>query len=369
MDTDELVVVLKRAGFSPYQADAYVTLLELGATSASDLADASGVPKPRIYDVVRDLEDRGYVVTYEQDRLYARANDPTEALTGLQAQINQFESAVEEIQSRWHEPNPDEHDITLVQHFQSVFDRARSDIESAEWHIQLAVTPDQFYDLRPLLQQAHERGVYVQISLYAHRDEILPVEPTNLQGVCTEARHRELPSAFFLLTDRTRVCYAPHVHSPREYGVLIDDRVTAYVFHWFFLTCLWEVHDPIYTDRSETPPFTFVEIRECIRFVEPFLLDEATITARVEGYNSRTGRERDLSGEIIGVDYTGSSSDNGPATIGQLAGKASIILDTGEETYTVGGKGAIIEKISADRITVETIDEYSDSTKQIDLSK
>lgn len=76
MNTDDLVAVLKQAGFSPYQADAYVTLLELGATAASELADASDVPGPRIYDVLGDLEDRGYVVTYEQDRLYARARDP-----------------------------------------------------------------------------------------------------------------------------------------------------------------------------------------------------------------------------------------------------------------------------------------------------
>lgn len=363
MDTDKLVAVLERAGFSPYQADAYVTLLELGATSASDLADASGVPGPRIYDVLRDLEDKEYVVTYEQDRLYARASDPNEALTDLQTQINQFETAVEEIQTRWHEPEPDEHDIRLVRRFQTVFERARADIETAERHLQLAVTLEQFHDLRPLLKQAHERGVYVQISLYAPPDETLPIEPTDFEGICTEARHRDLPVAFFLLTDRTRLCYASHVHSPREYGVLVDDRVTAYVFHWFFLTFLWEVYDPIHVDRDDTPPFAFVEIRECIRFVEPLLADGATITAQIEGYNSRTGRERDLSGTIIGVDYTGTSSGE-PATLAQLAGQASIILDTDEESYTIGGEGALFEDISADRITIETIDEDVDRNEQ-----
>lgn len=357
MDTGELVAILKRAGFSPYQADAYVTLLELGDTAASDLADASGVPGPRIYDVVRDLEDQGYVVTYEHDRLYARASDPADALTELHAQISQFETAIEEIHTRWHEPEPADHDITLVRRFQSVVERARTDIETAERHLQLAVNPEQFRELRPLLQQAHDRGVYVQISLYVPPDETLPIEPTDLDGVCTEARRRELPRTFFLLTDRTRVCYAPHARSPREYGVLIDDRVTAYVFHWFFLTCLWEVYEPIHVDRDDTPPFEFVEIRECVRFVEPLLADGATITSRVEGYNSRTGRERDLTGTIIEVDYTGTPADDGPATLAQLAGQASIILDTDEGTYTIGGEGAIVEDISADRIIIETITE------------
>ena len=55
MDTDELHAVLEEAGLSPYQADAYVTLLALGSASASEIATASGVPQPRIYDVLRGL--------------------------------------------------------------------------------------------------------------------------------------------------------------------------------------------------------------------------------------------------------------------------------------------------------------------------
>jgi DNA-binding MarR family transcriptional regulator len=63
MDTDELHAVLEEAGLSPYQADAYETLLELGSASASEIATTSGVPQPRIYDVLRGLEDDGYVTT------------------------------------------------------------------------------------------------------------------------------------------------------------------------------------------------------------------------------------------------------------------------------------------------------------------
>lgn len=52
MDTDELYAVLEEAGLSPYQADAYAALLELGSASASEIATTSGVPQPRIYDVL-----------------------------------------------------------------------------------------------------------------------------------------------------------------------------------------------------------------------------------------------------------------------------------------------------------------------------
>ena len=49
MNDEELAGVLEGAGLSLYQAAAYVTLLELGTASATDLADVSGVPGPRIY--------------------------------------------------------------------------------------------------------------------------------------------------------------------------------------------------------------------------------------------------------------------------------------------------------------------------------
>ena len=78
MESDELRDVLEEAGLSPYQAKAYVALLELGTASARELVEASGVPDPRIYDVVRSLEDRGYVETYTQDNLRARAHSPAD---------------------------------------------------------------------------------------------------------------------------------------------------------------------------------------------------------------------------------------------------------------------------------------------------
>ena len=269
---------------------------------ASDLADASGVPGPRIYDVLRDLEDEGYVVTFEQDRLYARATDPEEALTGLR--VREW-SSTKPPSTRFNTDGRNPTRTTTKSRSSGDSGRCRGarprrHRSRRERHIQLAVTPDQFLELRPLLANAHDRGVYIQISLYIPPDEELPFEESVFEGTCTEARRRELQNAFFLLTDRTRLCSAPHVDSSREYGVLAEDRDTSYVFHWFFLTCLWEVYPSVHTDRDDAPPFVFVAIRECIRFIEPLLSDGATITASVEGYSARTGSNERFRGRFPG---------------------------------------------------------------------
>ena len=48
MNTSELRAALEEAGLSQYQAEAYNTLLQLGAASATEIADACTVPTARI---------------------------------------------------------------------------------------------------------------------------------------------------------------------------------------------------------------------------------------------------------------------------------------------------------------------------------
>ena len=55
------------------------------------------------------------------------------------------------------------------------------------------------------------------------------------------------------------------------------------------------------------------------------------------------------------MDFTG-DADGGAITLAQLAGRASFVLETDEGTYTIGGEGAVVEDIGADRITVETVE-------------
>ena len=359
MNVDELITTLQNAGFAPYQAQAYVALLELGSASAQEIATASDVPGPRIYDVLHSLEEDGYITTYEQDQLYARADDPSEALDGLRSHITTLEAAIDEVETQWHQPNLEDHEATIVKHFDTVRKRARTNIDDAEHVVQVAVTPDQFEDFQSELQAAHERDVYVQVSLYAPSDDDLPIEPDRFEGVCTEVRRREIPEPFLAITDRRRVAYAPYVPSPREYGVLVDDRMLTFVFHWMFLTSLWEVYETIYVDRDDSLPLVFVEMRECIQMIEPLLANGATIEARIEGYSVRSGREQELRGMITDIRYIDESFDEDSVTLLQLAAQAAIVLETDNQAYLVGGEGAIVEDIGADRVVIEAIDKKS----------
>lgn len=356
MNDDDLIEVLEDAGLSPYQAEAYVTLLELGNASATDIADACDVPDPRIYDVLRDLESKGYIETYQQDSLTARAHDPEMVLDDLRSRSSQYLTAAEEIEERWNQPAVAEHEVSIVKRFDTVMSRAREIIGNAENQIQVGINVEQFQALEDALVAARDRGVNVKLSLCTEPgDQELPSEQA-LERVCTEARHRDIPSPFLVLVDRRWTCFAPHSQSVNEYGVLVSDRTHTYVFHWFFLTCLWEIWDTIYTMRTPETPTTYVDLRHCVRDVDPLLDEGATITATVEGFTTESNETVTLGGQIVRVNYSGESGGRDQQLpLSQLAGRVSITLDTDDGPVDVGGWGAVIEAVEAATITIEDV--------------
>ncbi|SNR51238.1 TrmB family transcriptional regulator [Halorubrum vacuolatum] len=358
MDSAELRGVLRDAGLSKYQSLAYTTLLGLGTASATELANASDVPAARIYDVLRDLEDRGYVETYESDSLRARAGNPAEVLTDLRSRSERLTAAAEEIERRWEAPALDHHRVDIVKRFETVFEHAASAIEGATTEVQVAVTPEGFETLRDSLATAKANGAVVKVSIHT-QDETASL-PTGYEDAATEIRHRTLPTPFVAIVDRTTTCFAPHRRSINEYGVLVEDFSLTYVFRWYFDTSLWEVWDVVYDDRATDPPIVYANLRRFVRDVQPLLAEGFAVEATVEGSEVGTGRAVTVAGEIVDVVYSGDSRADGEIPIGQLAGQVTVELDDGERRVSVGGWGAVVEDVEATRLTITGIDDPTD---------
>uniref|UniRef100_UPI0025FFC940 TrmB family transcriptional regulator sugar-binding domain-containing protein n=1 Tax=Natronococcus sp. TaxID=35747 RepID=UPI0025FFC940 len=299
---------------------------------------------------------RGYVETYEQGSLQARACDPAEVLEDLRSRATRLESAADEIETRWTRPDIEDHAVSIVKRFDTVLARANELVRSAEHQVQIGLTPAQFDALADSLETAREGGADVKVCLFPETADESPLPPTErLAEACTEARYRRIPAPFVALIDRTWTCFAPNRHSANEYGVLVNDRTHAYVFYWYFSTCLWDVYDPVYSARDDRPSATYVDIRECLRRIEPLLEDGRRVDAVVEGFETDTGRETTVSGTITDVTYTGTSGgEGGSVPITQFAGKAAFTLESGNETYSVGGWGAILEDVEAVRIEIDS---------------
>lgn len=354
MDASELCRVLRDAGLSKYQSQAYTALLRLGTASATELADESGVPAARIYDVLRDLEEKGYVETYDGDTLRARASEPDTVLSELRRRSEELSEAADEIETRWEAPSLEHHRVDIVTRFDTVFEHAREVIAEAETEVQVAVTPENFDELRESLSTAHDNGAIVKASI--HTADGNEVVPTEYEGVATEVRHRTLPTPFVAIVDRTVTCFAPHRRSVNEYGVLVRDFSLTYVFRWYFDTSLWEVWDLVYDGRPEDPPLVYANLRRFVRDIEPLFAEGADVHVTVEGSKIDSGDPVTVSGTVTDVVYAGEPREDGEIPIGQLAGQVTVEVAADDRRWTVGGWGAVVEDIEARRITVTGYD-------------
>lgn len=357
MESSKIKRTLQNAGLSQYQADAYLTVLQLGTADATEIASQSGVPKSRIYDVLRHLEDNGYVETFEQDSLRARAQDPAPVLTELREQAKSFEMTAGEIEELWESPSVGNHQVTLVKRKETAIESTRDAIREADHEIQLSVTPDQFDQLKPVLHEARNRDVIVKVSLHAPevKGEI-PLAESDFEGAASEVRYRELSAPFVALIDRTQTFFASR--SPgNQFGILVDNYTLTYVFHWYFQMSLWEIWETVYTDHNEEAPYQFVNIRECIREIDRILDDGYSVHAKVIGYDTITNERQEISGSIIDISKMEPARDTQKASLSEIAGKATIYLDTGEEVVSIGDWGAIEEDIEGRKIQFEIIED------------
>ena len=52
---------MREAGFTEYEAKAYISLVRHGETTAGALSKTSGIPHSKTYEVLSKLEDKGLV--------------------------------------------------------------------------------------------------------------------------------------------------------------------------------------------------------------------------------------------------------------------------------------------------------------------
>ncbi|MEM4780860.1 MAG: TrmB family transcriptional regulator [Halalkalicoccus sp.] len=355
MDTEALKTSLRRAGLTQYEADAYVTVVDLGTASATEIADACDVPQARIYDVLRELEADEYIETFQDGSLKARPRDPADLIETLETQASEITDAASEIDRRFQQPVLETNTVSVVKRRRTVEERAAKAIASATNEIEMAVTPGQFAVLEGVLRDAIERDVLVKLTITEGEGAADLAREGEFSGVATAVRYRRLPTPFLVVADRTTVCFAPEpdLRATSEYGVLVEDYSLSRVFDWFFQTALWEPWERVYSSRGDGRSAVYTNIRECIRDVRAFVDAGDEVRVTVYGHErGETGR-REFSGRIVGTTYT----ENGGPSLLSFVKEATIEIETDDgERYDVGGWGVLFEDIEASRIVVDSID-------------
>ncbi|QLH81619.1 TrmB family transcriptional regulator [Halosimplex pelagicum] len=353
MERDEILGGLEDAGLTSYQADAYLTLLDMGVSPAVDVARNCSVPVPRIYDVLTELEQMGYAETLDRETLHARAREPAAFVQDLHEKSDRLSAVAEEIEDRWEASPLGDNKMNVTKRVDTVVDHAEGLIREADWTVDLALTDEQLVAYESALTEAFESDVVVRASVVPAGEVGIADHPVS--DAVTEIRERPIPGPFCALVDRTKACLAPTTRMPEPYGVVIDDDIIPFIFRWYFQTCLWANWETVSRCRERSAVYVCLE--EFIRDAYPLWWDDAVVSVTVSGMEPDSGRDRTVSGVLTDIRYSAASARTGRRpTLTDLSGQATIVLWTPEGRCTVGGWGALHEDLEVKRVTVDGVE-------------
>lgn len=214
--TEEAAGMLDSLGLTEYEATALTELLTLGRTTAPNLAEATGIPKARIYGVLDSLSDRGYIKIIPGRPKEYQSKSPAEILERAQENRRQdYEQFCQELSDIRQD---------FLAEFQPRFERASEDITPTEelFHVVDVGEPSEretrqlyhdateqvrvitksfeYFDaIRPAFEDALSRGIDVD-ALFLH-PEHLTEENKPVQERMVERMTEDYPSVDLRFSD------------------------------------------------------------------------------------------------------------------------------------------------------------------------
>ncbi len=150
---------LTQLGLSRYEISAYLALVGHHPINGSQLSRISGIPRARIYDVLRILTDKGFVVE-AGDGMYVPL-PPEEFIKRLRHTFSSVLDILEEkIEAAATTTSYDY--VWAIRGYDKVMDKAREMIGSAQREIYTRLYPAEGNILSRHLEKAHQNGVSVK---------------------------------------------------------------------------------------------------------------------------------------------------------------------------------------------------------------
>lgn len=150
---------LTQIGLSDYAIHAYLSLVRHNPINGSQLSKHSGIPRARIYDILRRLKEKGFVTEASKGIFVPLPADELikQLRRNYETDLARFEALVEEVQA------PADHDfIWTVSGYQRAMDKALEMIDNARSEIYIRLFSREAKVLVRTLQKAEKKGVQVK---------------------------------------------------------------------------------------------------------------------------------------------------------------------------------------------------------------
>ena len=344
MASDELRSTVERVGdrfnLGEYEIDAYLTVLEQGQLTASEIADRTDIPQPRVYDTVRSLSDRGLVELRESRPMKVVAIDPGDAFDEVQHSLEQM---IDELEARYTAPARETEAVSLVKSRSTILRYLEEVIEAAEYELSLSLTPDLLDRFEDELTAAVDADVSVDLIVTPAAQAPDPASFDYLEVATTARARRGITTPVVAVADGSYSVYATQdaLRDDRDrYGVIFNRSALGFLVSGFFGTVLWTTAERSLSENTHgrNYPRKYASIRRCVKDV----IDEGgEFYATVEGRDVTAGDQRIVRGRVLDVSFE----------VSEEVAALTIETESGEE-ITIGGRVAALEEIEAHEIKI-----------------
>lgn len=167
---NELVGVLGELGFTEYEAKAYLALLDGSPATGYRVAQGSGVPRSKVYEVLEGLARRGLVLVSRGETVRYAPLAPEELIRRRRREMESSLRVAEEGLERHARGSASRAVIWDIVGREEILERAREVAGRAGWSLLVEIWQEDAPELREALAEAAGRGVEVAVVAYGEPD-------------------------------------------------------------------------------------------------------------------------------------------------------------------------------------------------------
>jgi len=327
--------------FGEYETEAYITVLEHGRLTASEIADKTDIPQPRVYDTVRSLAEHGFVEIHESRPMQVVAIDPTEAFGDVQTTLDEL---VEDLERRYTAPSKGSEAVSLIKSRRTILRYLEDVITTAEYELMLSLTPDLLARFEEELADRRDEGVTIDL-LLAPAATVPGADEYDYTRIASAVRARRgVTTPVAAVADGDYSIYTAREAIQEDgdrYGVIFNRTELGFLVSGFLNTVVWGSATTLMERLDDRPyPRRYASIRRCVQELDG--VDDA-LDVTVHGRDVETGERRTVEGELVDV------------AVGPDQVTASITIRTADGAeVAVGGQAAAFEDIEASELVVST---------------
>ncbi len=169
MISETILNDMKKLGFSPYEVKAYMSLLEQYPINGYGLSKASGIPRSRIYEVLKSLEEKQAVFEQQDgDATLYYPLEPNLLIRKLRQEMEEALRHVDQVASRHFNRTKEDQRMIVIKDRKKILEFLKLLIGEAKNRIALSIWEEEVAELLEPLKAAEARGVKIRGIYFGH---------------------------------------------------------------------------------------------------------------------------------------------------------------------------------------------------------